>query len=223
MDVVLHVPDVARAASFYASVFGPEAEDGAFRGDGVTLRLVEGADAADVIRVAVDDVDFWLDRFEAAGATVRRHSTLKRGLRLGHVADPLGRRWLIGPRVTGPTPAPEVDVVVTDLEAATAFYAAVFERSATRYDEGEVRIQLSSVALHLRMSGEDDPWYEPGKTPRLELSGTPGDTLTLAERFVAHGALLRTPPKLEPDTRYVHVIDPFGHLWALSGHLPPDQ
>jgi uncharacterized glyoxalase superfamily protein PhnB len=117
-----------------------------------------------------------------------------------------------------------LDVPVPDVAAAVDFYRRAFGATPGASDgSGAVRLDLSKVSLRVvHEAGHvpdaaDAKHYEKGRTPRLELRTD--DVQQLLDEAIAAGAMLRSRnPRAESGKppRYAHILDPFGHLWALA-------
>ena len=129
-----------------------------------------------------------------------------------------------------------LDVAVPDVAAAVRFYRRAFSpdtvldgpsRSVEIWlvAEGALVLRVVDEASHApemreRMS------YEKGKTPRLEIVAE--DVDARVDRLALLGATVRARltrgedgrlrARIEGDgpTRSAHVVDPFGHLWAIA-------
>jgi hypothetical protein len=126
-----------------------------------------------------------------------------------------------------------LDVAVGDMPAATRSYGTVFAAVPEVDASGTTALQLRD-GFGLRIVEEDGhapgrgdaAHYQRGRTPRLELRVD--DVDAALSRWVGAGArvcsrlvpgpdgVLRRAGDGEHGCVYAHVIDPFGHLWALS-------
>src|SRR5262245_46413953 len=96
---------------------------------------------------------------------------------------------------------------VPEVATAVAWYRRVFAgnpAAETWIDVGEV---IRLVVIH-QSAPDDGRIYDRGRTPRLEL--VVDDVEGWINRMLGGGATL-----LFCQQSYAHVIDPFGHLWAL--------
>lgn len=129
-----------------------------------------------------------------------------------------------------------LDLAVPDVPAAVRFYErALAPESVLETPSGAVELWLvAGGGLVLRVVDEatfapsraDRDMYTKGKTPRLEI--VVDDVDERVDRMLAAGAtlrcrlvpgddgVLRSRREGEGPTRYAHVIDPFGHLWAIA-------
>ncbi len=117
-----------------------------------------------------------------------------------------------------------VDVLVPDVAAAVEFYRHAFGAEPGAPDGSDTAcLDLGEVTLRVVQEAgpvphaSDAGFYKKGRSVRLELRSD--DVQQLLDRAVAAGAALRgrTPraESGEPPT-YAHILDPFGHLWALA-------
>jgi len=124
------------------------------------------------------------------------------------------------------------DLPVDDVRRAQTFYRRLFEAKG----KGPKIAVGRGVTLHVV---DETGWrprpadvdYARGRTPRLEWRVD--DVREWIARAVAAGATVRCQLTPGPDgvlrdatddatpIDYAHVIDPFGHLWALARERPP--
>jgi uncharacterized glyoxalase superfamily protein PhnB len=136
-----------------------------------------------------------------------------------------------------------LDVAVPDVTAAVRFYRRAFSpETVLDGPNGSVEIWLvAEGVLSLRVLDEkshapemrEHVSYEKGKTPRLEIVAE--DVDARVDALVKLGATVRTRlvrgkdgkprERAEGDepTGYAHVVDPFGHLWAIASADEEDE
>ncbi|MBX9749532.1 MAG: VOC family protein [Roseococcus sp.] len=117
-------------------------------------------------------------------------------------------------------------IIVSDCEAAIAFYRAAFgaEEIFRLTDRKTGQIGHAELRLHdtLLMLGEATPEF--GTQSPLELGGSPvrlllavADVDAATARAAEAGAKVTRPPTDEfYGARAASVTDPFGHIWMLS-------
>ena len=109
-----------------------------------------------------------------------------------------------------------LDVAISDehtLDAAVLFYRAALGTIAAGSDSVGRLVSLGNVLLRvMRPDGREDPYYEQGRAPRLELRVDCVDEAL--ERSRRAGAVLSMRVD---DGSYAQVVDPYGHLWSFCG------
>ncbi len=114
----------------------------------------------------------------------------------------------------------ELAVGSADLEDAERYYRELFAlaRPPTRETraDGSRRVTLRGGTILDIVAGPVSAtrFYERGVTPRLELRVL--DLEDWIAAFVERGATVRARVPSEGPTTYAHVIDRYGHLWALA-------
>tara|TARA_R110002126_G_scaffold59755_1_gene156332 strand:+ start:593 stop:1030 length:438 start_codon:yes stop_codon:yes gene_type:complete len=116
-------------------------------------------------------------------------------------------------------------LIVQDVDAAIAFYRAVFGAELmARFAEPDGLVGFAKLALgdfRLSLSEEKPEW---GWNSPKSLGGSPvliqlelPDCDTVAERMIAEKAVVVIPIKDRAyGKREGRICDPFGHLWILS-------
>lgn len=110
-----------------------------------------------------------------------------------------------------------------DVGAAVRFYCEIFGLGADDVElDGPTAVLRVGDDLRLRVLPEGPPGrsYARGKTPRLKLRVD--DVDARLTRWVAAGmtVLARLTDGSDALCAYAQLLDPYGHLWALSRESP---
>lgn len=140
-----------------------------------------------------------------------------------------GNPWMPGFRYGALLPPLSLNLIVSDVARAVAFYQAVFEAEIHYYDIdfGAMRVGPAEVMLHADHTHNEHPWYadlaageKRGLGLQLRLLGIdPDETERRARDYGAH---IAAPAKDKGHGwRELYVRDPDGYEWAVGVLIPP--
>jgi predicted enzyme related to lactoylglutathione lyase len=258
--VELETRDPGAARAFYGGLLGWQFEDDEALGAvarlrGLTVAGVRrggGEEAAWITSVRVERADDAARRVTEAGGHVLTapHDVGDAG-RAADVADPAGallRLW--EPRrhpgaqlVNAPGSWNSSDLLTTDLDAAAAFYGAVFGWEASDLGEGSALWRLPGYGDFLEEldpgmrerhadagapEGFADavgwllPLQDPGERPRWSVTFSVDDPDAAARGAEALGGAVVVEPFVAPPVRLAVLRDPAGTTFTV-GHYAPER
>ncbi len=171
--VSLWVPDVTRAAAFFAAVLGwrfegaPQEQGRRVIGQRLHHGLWGGVDQPTLFCCyAVDDVEAAADRIRAAGASATEPQDEPFG-RVVEATDPEGARFAVFTPPGGTVPRPSAEVTSTAAREGDVVYATMEVTDSARTRE------FYGTALGWRTSPGhvDDGWSVEGVTPMVGIAG----------------------------------------------------
>lgn len=140
-----------------------------------------------------------------------------------------GDPWMPGFRYGALLPPLSLNLMVTDVARAVAFYQAVFDAEVHYYDVdfGAARVGSAEVMLHADHTHDQHPWYtdlaagkQRGLGLQLRLLGIdPDETERRAREFNA--TIISGATDKGHGWRETLVRDPDGYEWAVGVLIPP--
>ena len=237
--------DDSTARAFYSGLFGWTAEAGPAEAGGYSVATLDGKNVAGIMGaeqldhpavwttyLATEDSAATCDKITANGGTILQPNMDVMGLgNMAVAADPTGAVFGIweAKQHTGFQLANEPgsvvwnEVVTRDVDAAKAFYAAVFGYTFTAFDEmggyNSIEVDGSGVG---GLGGMPDEW--PAEVPahwRVYFNVADCDESTA--KAVSLGARVAMPPTDMPYGRHADLTDPNGSPFALLQNPPPAE
>ena len=232
--------DPDQAAAFYTELFGWEAER---RGDHLVCTLcdrdvagfVRGDESAWRTNVWVESADETAERAQAAGGSVVTAPFDLAGVgRSAVLADPAGAVFTVsepdphrGAQVVNEPGAWAMSALTTpDLEAAKAFYGAVFGWETESFPVGDVEFTLWRLPGFA--GGEPSQPVPadvvavagPGEEPRWDVDLWVEDPDATAAKAAQLGGTVLIPPTDMPIGRRAVLADPHGATFSVSRMVP---
>jgi len=116
-----------------------------------------------------------------------------------------------------------VTLVVTDLEASKAFYAAAFDAPRVFEDANSAVLRFGPTVINLlhRPAADEllapSPVGAPGDAPRIVFTVAVPDTDAYCVRLAARGVTLLNGPMTRPwGPRTASFLDLDGHCWEIA-------